>query len=591
MMNLFRQTWSEPKKRMVFLGLVFLSLNTLVLFFGNITGAGYVSMPSFGLIVLSLLVPWLVVLGKIRGVSLFLNAIFSLTIVLYYTLHGSLAIGLGPRLAGARFTLISVQLYLFILGVFVVKFLMGRRGFRELVGIRTEDEYVGGLNNRLARLGVRAFSWIDALLDAAIMVVLINLFIFQLYVVPTESMVPTLLVNDRPFVTKITEGPKLPVTNFGLPRFRTPQRGDIVVVRNPRYDQSPSAEARKLMSDVVYMLTFTGVLLDMYDETGEIKADPLVKRIIGVPGESLEMVNQVIYHRSEQGEFTPLPDFNPQRFPDLFALPADILPHIVEFPLDQRGRDFLNRLDGISTPGGVNPSYREYYRNLAGTLEQVAGAVQRAAQELNVQRLQGGFLSDARQYGANILALNEGPGYFRNLDAFGNDQLLAVALGAERELLQDFLDFLTSPRMYSGGSLYYQQASILNILIKTELANLVLATFRGLGVDTSAGDRRQIISRLNEYFTYLRFYNLRNFPPFPGEQEVIPQGQYFFMGDNRLNSLDARHGDYRQQELDGNDPYSIVFTTNLAPRTVGLESIVGQSGFRIFPFHRLGFFN
>ena len=39
--------------------------------------------------------------------------------------------------------------------------------------------------------------WIDAIVQAVCMVLLIQIFILQLYVIPSESMVPTFLVKDR----------------------------------------------------------------------------------------------------------------------------------------------------------------------------------------------------------------------------------------------------------------------------------------------------------------------------------------------------------------------------------------------------------
>ncbi|NCN05431.1 MAG: signal peptidase I [Spirochaetales bacterium] len=586
MINLVKRAWGEPGKKGLLLGLAALTLNTLVLFLVNIGGAGLLTLPSFGLVLVGLVVPWLVVLGLLTGVTLFLNSVFSLIIVFYYALHGSIAIGLGDGLGGFRFTFISIQLYAFILGVFIVKGTMSSKKGREILGVKSEEEFVKGFENRATRFGIRVFSWVDALLDAAIMVVLINIFIFQLYVVPTESMVPTLLVNDRPFVIKITEGPKLPVTNFGLPRLRQPDRGDILVVRNPRYDQSPAAEARKLMSDVVYMLTFTGVLLDKYDESGEIKADPLVKRIIGVPGETLEMVNQVIYHKIPGGQFEPLEKYNPDQFPDLFDLPPDILPLVREFPIDERGRTFLDRIDALGDPRTQELSYVQYFAQLAAEVDRIGQEIDTASNRLNPRTIQESFLAEARTYGTQVSS-------FQTLETYTNDQVLALALALDQELRSEFRAFLTSSNAYPGDSRFYQQASILNLLVKKNLAQLLLSTFENLGLGSSGVevDRRAIITQINELYTYLRYYNLRGFPPFPSETEPLAADQYFFMGDNRLNSLDARHGDYRDEPLDPSDPQSILFTTNLSPRSVSSSSLVGWTGLRVFPFSRFGIFN
>jgi hypothetical protein len=60
------------------------------------------------------------------------------------------------------------------------------------------------------------------------------------------------------------------------------------------------------------------------------------------------------------------------------------------------------------------------------------------------------------------------------------------------------------------------------------------------------------------------------------------------MGDNRLNSVDARHGTYHDAAIDDFDPYSVHFTTLIDPRSVPTENLVGWTGFRVYPFDRFG---
>ncbi|MFH7241707.1 MAG: signal peptidase I [Spirulina sp.] len=76
-------------------------------------------------------------------------------------------------------------------------------------------------------------------------------------IVPSESMVPTLEVNDRIFVRK-------------RPNYQ-PQRGDIVVFSNP--DKAPPS----------------GVLLD------PTVADLVVKRVIGLPGQWVEVRDGLVW--------------------------------------------------------------------------------------------------------------------------------------------------------------------------------------------------------------------------------------------------------------------------------------------------------
>jgi len=59
--------------------------------------------------------------------------------------------------------------------------------------------------------------WLDALIFAVIAVTFINIFFFQNYKIPTGSMEKSLLVGDHLFVSKLTYGPKMPNTPISFP--------------------------------------------------------------------------------------------------------------------------------------------------------------------------------------------------------------------------------------------------------------------------------------------------------------------------------------------------------------------------------------
>ena len=67
--------------------------------------------------------------------------------------------------------------------------------------------------------------WVVPILIAVVLAFLINKFIIFKVKIPTESMVPTLNVNDRLFVTRVYNPENL-------------QRGDIVVFHSEELDQS-----------------------------------------------------------------------------------------------------------------------------------------------------------------------------------------------------------------------------------------------------------------------------------------------------------------------------------------------------------------
>ena len=79
------------------------------------------------------------------------------------------------------------------------------------------------------------------------------------YVVPTGSMKPTILEGDRVFVWKSAYQIRVPFTRIRLFSTGTPRRGDVVVVRNP--------------------------------DGGSI---PFVKRLVGLPGDVIELKNEIL---------------------------------------------------------------------------------------------------------------------------------------------------------------------------------------------------------------------------------------------------------------------------------------------------------
>ncbi|HEX4925337.1 MAG TPA: signal peptidase I [Bdellovibrionales bacterium] len=55
----------------------------------------------------------------------------------------------------------------------------------------------------------------------------------EAYVVPSGSMIPTLMVNDHIFVNKAAYGVRVPFSRKWLMRYGTPARGEVIVFRSP----------------------------------------------------------------------------------------------------------------------------------------------------------------------------------------------------------------------------------------------------------------------------------------------------------------------------------------------------------------------
>jgi signal peptidase I len=63
----------------------------------------------------------------------------------------------------------------------------------------------------------RIREWAEAVIFAVVVGTLIRTFIFEAFVIPSESMERTILVNDFIFVSKLSYGPRIPMTPLAVP--------------------------------------------------------------------------------------------------------------------------------------------------------------------------------------------------------------------------------------------------------------------------------------------------------------------------------------------------------------------------------------
>lgn len=136
----------------------------------------------------------------------------------------------------------------------------------------------------------------------------------------------------------------------------------------------------------------------------------------------------------------------------------------------------------------------------------------------------------------------------------------------------------------------------LNVLIKLGFGKLLVRNAElykanvSDAVFSSDAERQAIINELGEYLYYLALSSQRNMDEFPkGEEEYIPENCYFMMGDNRFNSTDMRHEyQYHLEALNKDDPMSMMFVTNVAPRYIHSSRMLGTVNLILFPRARFG---
>jgi signal peptidase I len=84
--------------------------------------------------------------------------------------------------------------------------------------------------------------WLDALVFALVAVYLINIFFFQNYKIPTSSLEKTLLVGDHLFVSKMSFGPRIPMTPLSFPLVQN----TFPIINSKSYSEKPQWDYKRL---------------------------------------------------------------------------------------------------------------------------------------------------------------------------------------------------------------------------------------------------------------------------------------------------------------------------------------------------------
>ena len=120
-----------------------------------------------------------------------------------------------------------------------------------------------GAGGREKRKGTAA-EWLKTSLYAGSLFLIFRLFLIQTFVITSGSMENTLLVGDMLVVNRAAIGSRIPLTDIRIPGYSEPRRGDVLVF-DPHHEDDMT----------------------------------LVKRLVGMPGDTLEMRGGVLYVNGE----------------------------------------------------------------------------------------------------------------------------------------------------------------------------------------------------------------------------------------------------------------------------------------------------
>ncbi len=179
------------------------------------------------------------------------------------------------------------------------------------VNYATKDAYIV---DRELKPRTEAGEWISSILFAVIAATIVHTYFMQPFTIPTSSLEKTLLVGDFLFVSKFHYGARVPKTAVAFPMVHDtiPVLGVKSYLNKPQipYLRFPGFENIE-RNDIVVFNWPVDTVRKFFDRSGKHFKKPIdkksnyVKRAVGVPGDSLSVIDGYVHINGKQLE---LPD-------------------------------------------------------------------------------------------------------------------------------------------------------------------------------------------------------------------------------------------------------------------------------------------
>jgi signal peptidase I len=165
-----------------------------------------------------------------------------------------------------------------------------------------------------------AREYTESIGGAILVALLLRAFVFEPFHIPSGSMIPTLLVGDFIFVNKMSYGLRIPFTDPSKVHKlweSAPRRGDVVVFINPTHPDQD-----------------------------------YVKRVVGLPGDRIEVRDNVLYLNGVEQKRTDKGDYTYRDRSDYTDQDIDVVVHEYIEDLDGHPHPMIVRKDPIFVRNG-----------------------------------------------------------------------------------------------------------------------------------------------------------------------------------------------------------------------------------------------